>query len=62
MTEIGVVVFVSTSLFDEIKGGDHISILQNFWKYHLSMKPVEFRDLYTTKNDCIKFNFDYLLN
>lgn len=46
MTEIGVAVFVSTSLFDEIKGGDHISILQNFWKYHLSMKPVEFRDLW----------------
>lgn len=34
MTEMGVVVFVCMSLFDEIKGDDHISILQNFWKYH----------------------------
>lgn len=34
MTEMGEVVFVCMSLFDEIKGDDHISILQNFWKYH----------------------------
>ena len=34
MTEMGVIVFVSMSLFDEIKEDDHISILQNFCKYH----------------------------